>query len=182
MQIKELIELTSGISDIDKLTRKRDYIYLRIVYYRLCRDFCNKKLYPLAKIGFFMGGKDHSSVIHALKTFEDLKDQKTFKETMVTYDLLYRKIVREIGEKTSVDLMSKEELTAHFRVKHIELVNKSHKTINSLKEKLSRIRRIRVLDEISELNEKDMNKFDYVVRNFLHKTKGDKWKEKLQLK
>jgi len=55
--------------DIKKNTRKRDFMYGRMIYYYFARKMTD---YSFSKIGIFMG-KDHATVIHALKKYEEYK-------------------------------------------------------------------------------------------------------------
>ena len=55
--------------DIKKNTRKRDFMYGRMIYYYFARKMTDC---TFSKIGIFMG-KDHATVIHALKKYEEYK-------------------------------------------------------------------------------------------------------------
>ena len=49
-------------------TRKRDVIYMRCIYYKLCRDLTFESLNSIGK----QVNKDHATVLHGLKTFDNL--------------------------------------------------------------------------------------------------------------
>lgn len=78
------------VEDVISTSRKRDFVEPRQFAMALCRAFCNPALWSLKKIGNKFSGRDHSTVIYAIETVEDLKaTNKTFK---VVYDSLLKKI------------------------------------------------------------------------------------------
>jgi hypothetical protein len=75
-QICEYFSMTVGM--LRGKTRKREIVIARQIAMRYCKD--NTEL-SLKSIGQFFGGRDHSTVIHALTTIEDLCDtDKKFKK------------------------------------------------------------------------------------------------------
>jgi hypothetical protein len=85
-----------------KTTRKREIVQSR----QICMNFAKKLTnYSMAKIGAFYGGKDHATVLHAVKTINNVVDtDKNFKSQ---HDLLYEKVLEELmkwrnSEKPSV--------------------------------------------------------------------------------
>lgn len=90
--IIRIVSKTFGVSveDIVGASRKRDFVEPRQFAMTLCRAFCNPTLWSLKKIGNKFSGRDHSTVLYAIDTVEDLKEtNKTFK---VVYDGLLVKI------------------------------------------------------------------------------------------
>ena len=68
-----LIIKESGICEI---TRKRDMVYKRMyaaVFLRLNTTF------NLKTIGSYVGGKDHATILHYLRIYEDFKNDDLFK-------------------------------------------------------------------------------------------------------
>ena len=57
-----------------KKSRKAEIALARQLSMYLCRDLLGASL---NKIGLFFGGRDHSTVIHALKVVEDKKQKDT---------------------------------------------------------------------------------------------------------
>jgi hypothetical protein len=60
-------------SNVELKSRKREYLYIR---YYLMAYLKNKTNFSLSAIGSMIGGKDHATVLHALKTYEDIKNYK----------------------------------------------------------------------------------------------------------
>lgn len=77
MKNEKLIKLISDTLEVDlmKETRVREYVYARFVYSKIMRD----KGFSLSYIGNTIN-KDHSTIIHALKQFELLKNYEDFKK------------------------------------------------------------------------------------------------------
>jgi len=80
--------------DIRSKTKKRKVVYSRFIFYHLMRN----KNFSLQKIGSFLG-KDHATVIHGLKQFENLIQYEDFKEQ---YDKVVFKINEIIMDETGV--------------------------------------------------------------------------------
>ena len=66
--IRKAVELVSGIDDLSLKTRKREYIDARMIYYKIASEITEKST---VKIGMEVC-KDHATVMHGLKTFENL--------------------------------------------------------------------------------------------------------------
>lgn len=62
--IQDAIERNTGL-ELTKNTRQRDYVFSRIIYYKLAREYTTLSL---KKIGAPMK-KNHATVLHALKSF-----------------------------------------------------------------------------------------------------------------
>lgn len=78
--IKKITEEVFGIENIAKRKRKEEYPRARAVFYTIVR-----KLDPylsLAKIGKFMGNRDHATVLHALKMVSDYSQEYNFKRQL----------------------------------------------------------------------------------------------------
>ncbi len=65
-------------------SRKREYVAIRHTIMYICNE---NKIGTLKAIGGFFGGLDHSSVIHAIKTVEELRQTKNI-EFMPVYNSL----------------------------------------------------------------------------------------------
>lgn len=52
--------------------RKREVVNARYIAMHFVKHYCPSL--TLVKIGYYFGGRDHSSVIHGLQTFEDMID------------------------------------------------------------------------------------------------------------
>jgi hypothetical protein len=66
--IVETLQNKTGL-DLKKPTRKRQYVLVRSLYYKLAREYT---VHSLAKIGE-MFNKDHATVLHGLKVFDTVK-------------------------------------------------------------------------------------------------------------
>lgn len=88
------IEEETGI-DIRVKTNKRESFYSRIVFFRIVQKASPK--ITLSKLGSYVG-KDHSTVIHSLKTYETVKRYDDFKEIeqVITGIKLYKQSINKI--------------------------------------------------------------------------------------
>lgn len=129
-QIKNLL-IDLFDKDFTITTRQRPLVYMRAVYYRLCKDFTP---YSLTDIGASVD-KDHASVIYGLKTF------KQFKLWEEDYYLdVYAKARLEIKNKYNFGNpyihKTYREKYNDLLLKHILLKEKYHKIKTTL-EKIS---------------------------------------------
>ena len=93
--IREAVETITGC-DTNKVTRVREYVQARAMYYH----FARKSGATLTAIGQ-SNGKDHATIIHGLKKFEEYHN----------YDELFRKQYRQLQELL-VDIHINKEDTA----------------------------------------------------------------------
>ncbi|MFC0183080.1 chromosomal replication initiator protein [Pseudarcicella hirudinis] len=77
------------LSELKSKSRKRETVFPRQVAMYLMKEFTNL---PLKSIGYHFGGRDHSTVIHAVQTVSEMIEQdKDVEKTMQT---LYRRFNR----------------------------------------------------------------------------------------
>ena len=69
-KIKELVEQETGY-DLTDTKRTTEFVYTRAMYYKLCREYT---LHSLNVIGKSVG-KNHATVLHGLKLFDNWIDK-----------------------------------------------------------------------------------------------------------
>ncbi len=80
--------------DIVSRTRKQEYVFGRMVYYKILRDLG----YGYQPIGRTLS-KDHSTVIHSVRAFDDITTYD--KELYSTYEVIKNIVFNEIQEPVS---------------------------------------------------------------------------------
>tara|TARA_B100000989_G_scaffold288933_1_gene260158 strand:+ start:96 stop:1424 length:1329 start_codon:yes stop_codon:yes gene_type:complete len=78
-----------SIDDMKDKVRKKEIVIARQVAMYFSKDFTNNSL---KSIGFHFGGRDHSTVIHAVQSVND----------MIDTDNIFRKNVKEIKKRISI--------------------------------------------------------------------------------
>ena len=153
-RIKKLIEITSGVEDAGKRTRKRPFPELKKIYCKLCKLFT---FASLEVIGDVMGKYDHATVLHAIKTFDNLQQTKGL-DLAEIYDKVFNKLheertsLSEAEGKKEIPLTI-PELHQKFRISLIKIIEKGHSVINK---KSSRIEELEdLLQEAFEIIEPD---------------------------
>lgn len=63
-----------SVEDLKAKTRKKEIVIARQVSMYLCKEYTN---HSLKSIGYHFGGRDHSTVIHAVQSVSDLMDLDT---------------------------------------------------------------------------------------------------------
>ena len=64
-RFKKIIELETGI-DVDIISRKRNFVEIRALYYKLLRDVLGMTLQSIADTV----NKDHATILHSIKNFD----------------------------------------------------------------------------------------------------------------
>ena len=106
---KEIIDFINAELKIDITKKKKtnQYVFARTVYYKLAKELTNL---PIAEIGRQVN-KDHCSVIHNLKNFEEVVKRKelkkiydTFKEFPIKEDRVTYTEALNINEQLRIEL------------------------------------------------------------------------------
>jgi hypothetical protein len=99
-EIKELVEQETN-NTLDTKTRKRDIVYTRAVYFKLCRVHT---LLPLSEIGLIVN-KNHATVLHGLRLFNNV-----LVEYEQSYLELFSKLDEQIRKQTGKKLRNTQKL------------------------------------------------------------------------
>jgi len=74
IDIEKVLEVIKA-SGVCEITRKRDIVYKRMYAAVFLRK---NTLFSLEKIGSYLGGKEHCSVLHYIKTYQNFKEDELF--------------------------------------------------------------------------------------------------------
>lgn len=107
--------------DIRDKSRKRECVYARVIYYKLCREYTHHTLERIGKEVY----RDHASVYVGLKQFESMAFYKD------NYWKAYLEIKQEF-DKDAVDFKYSDKPYLYWRKKYFTL---KRKLINILDEK-----------------------------------------------
>ena len=108
--IKHFVEAELKIN-ISRNTRKREYVYARAIFFKLCKEFLHQ---TLSNIGEFVG-RDHASVIHGLYVFDVIV---LHNDSILNS---YTKIRNKIFEETEDDLR-KYNRENYYKIKYEQLL------------------------------------------------------------
>jgi len=78
-----------SVEEMKDKARKKEIVIARQVAMYFSKDFTNNSL---KSIGFHFGGRDHSTVIHAVQSVND----------MIDTDSIFRKSIKEINRRISI--------------------------------------------------------------------------------
>lgn len=133
MTSREIFRLTSNKLgfDVRTKTRKRKYIYGRAVANKLSRVFTYESLEDIGK----NTGKDHASVLHSVKNFDDVYiSQNEPIDVLAIYNSIYRVCKQlknvEIEEFGSEEELEKREIIAELKSKiaHLKKITIGQRT------------------------------------------------------
>jgi len=85
---------------IDTKSRERNLVYKRAIYYKLAKEFTKE---PLHAIGQEVN-KDHATVIHGLKTFDNIIDNFWEKD----YFNIYLDLKKHIKNKITLEMKQRD--------------------------------------------------------------------------
>ena len=116
--IKHFVENELKLN-ISRNTRKREYVYARAIFFKLCKEFSHQ---TLSNIGEFVG-RDHASVIHGLYVFDVIA---LHKDSILNS---YTKIRNKIFEETEDDLR-KYNRENYYKIKYKQLLEQHQELQN----------------------------------------------------
>ena len=114
LQLKKAIQEITGV-DINEVTRKRETIEARAIYYKVLKQIDKKK--SLKSIGASVG-KDHATVLHSLKNYD------MFEQFNPTLKLFRKQILQRLNYASPeiVDL-SKDEYIQSLQLDVMKLTD-----------------------------------------------------------
>ena len=113
LQLKKVIQEITGV-DINEVSRKREIIEARAVYYKILKQIDKKK--SLKSIGASVG-KDHATVLHSLKNYD------MFEQFNPTLKLFRKEILQRLNYIKSEDILdvSKDEYIQSLQIDIMKL-------------------------------------------------------------
>ena len=131
-QIKQLVEVETGLKDISDKSRKREYVEARAIYFKLAREHTTKPFSTISKLI----NRDHSTGVHAIKLYNTWKElPKLYIEELYRY----RSVEKQLLDIKEDIQPSPNELIVIYKKKNyiLELeVIKLKEEIKTLKEEL----------------------------------------------
>lgn len=115
LQLKKVIKEITGV-DINEVSRKREIIEARAVYYKILKQIDKKK--SLKSIGASVG-KDHATVLHSLKNYD------MFEQFNPTLKLFRKQILKRLNYASPEQIldMSKEQLIDSLQLDIMKLTD-----------------------------------------------------------
>lgn len=86
--IKRLVEQAASVQDIGNRTRTRPFPELKKIYSKLCKIFTSASF---EVIGEVLGGYDHATIMHAVRTFDDLHESNGL-DCLLVFEEVFLKI------------------------------------------------------------------------------------------
>lgn len=104
-KIRKLVELKLEMN-LSTPSRKRELVYGRAIYFKLCKDLTRTSLEQVGK----SVNRDHASVIHGLKLFDDIicRGYEPFLNRV--YKSIKRKLSGEMAKRSEILTMELDEI------------------------------------------------------------------------
>jgi len=117
LQLKKAIQEITGI-DINEVTRKRETIEARAIYYKVLKQIDKKK--SLKSIGASVG-KDHATVLHSLKNYE------MFEKFNPTLKLFRKEILQRLNYTSDEQILekNKDEMIQSLQIEIMKLTDEN---------------------------------------------------------
>jgi hypothetical protein len=114
-ELKKIIQEITGV-DINEVSRKREIIEARAVYYKILKQIDKKK--SLKSIGASVG-KDHATVLHSLNNYD------MFEQFNPTLKLFRKQILQRLNYASQEQIldMSKDELINSLQIDIMKLTD-----------------------------------------------------------
>jgi hypothetical protein len=139
-ELKKVIKEITGV-DINEVSRKREIIEARAVYYKILKQIDKKK--SLKSIGASVG-KDHATVLHSLNNYD------MFEQFNPTLKLFRKQILQRLNYVKPEDILdiSKDELIQSLQINIMKLndeIANLQETINKPKNNYNIVNNIQQL-------------------------------------
>jgi len=128
-EIRKLVSLEVGV-DITLKTRKREVVYARAIYFKLCREFT---MQPLSAIGKEVG-RDHATVLHGINIFNDV-----ISECEMEYNKIYER-VKYVVISSDANKEKYFEPDVYYKKKYLELFEENRIIRHKFKFLLSQLK------------------------------------------
>ena len=168
--IKDLVEASSGATNL-KTKQRDDYrAWLRFVCFKLSKDFVIKKDASLAKIGKVYN-RDHATVLHGIKQFDALFNQKDFEYCKSVYSYCYMVLnnIKESGSTNANKSIKKTpfEIHGYYKLRHLSYSKRIRKIFDSMSRKIENLSKRDVFAKIALLSDEDLADFEVRANAFL---------------
>ena len=143
LQLKKAIQEITGV-DINEVTRKREIIEARAIYYKILKQIDKKK--SLQSIGASVG-KDHATVLHSLNNYD------MFEQFNPTLKLFRKQILQRLNYASPEHIldMTKDELIQSLQIDVMKLSSE----IENLQETITNLQKPRnnynIINNIQQL-------------------------------
>lgn len=116
--IKEAVDMVTGL-DISELTRQREYVYARALYYKIALSYTGATYH---KIINEVGVKQHGTLLSAVEQFESILKYRNYKQ-------LYDSCLEVLGVEAEKE--EEEELKEKYTKTQISVFNEIIKLTDS---------------------------------------------------
>lgn len=174
--ILDLVQKESDNFELHKYNRRNEFIFLRYIYFQLCKEFTSESLYS---IGMTVE-RDHATVLHGYKKFEELTSPNVYKgfaPYFKIYNRIHRSLVSLKGEyrnvkkpRTAYELQLESIIKAEYAKKLFKIIDKNHSVINNL----MLIKDSVAIKKIAELPPEDVREFERMANVFYKRKMSEK--------
>lgn len=164
--IKETVERISGVNDISVKKKTNYLVHCRFCYFKLCQVFRKELKNPSLYVIGAKVKRDHATVLHGLKTFDNLMETKG----LITEDV-YSACLKLLGgyldnSDELKEAIKNKDLNNYYKIRHIKLQEKYRSVINNLSYKLSMYRGNPIVDNIITLEKQDLKELEIKLDAF----------------
>lgn len=128
-EIRKLVSLEAGV-DITLETRKRQVVYARAIYYKLCKEFTMQSLSAIGR----EVGKDHATVLYGINLFDDVVSEREME-----YNKIYER-VKSVVINCDANKEKYFEPDVYYKKKYLELFEENRIIRHKFKFLLSQLK------------------------------------------
>jgi chromosomal replication initiation ATPase DnaA len=160
--IKDYIEELTQM-DLTAKTRKRAVVDVRRVAFKVTKSLTRISLTSIGELY----NKDHATVLHGIKTFDNLYDSPDFKESRDLYKKIYGTFL-EIQQNLGISdkIKNVDQLNFEYRNKIESLVQDHKEKMSNLMIQNSRLLTNPIFDKMSRLPEAEFQDLQIRVNAF----------------
>ena len=160
--IKNYIEELTGIKLSEK-TRARIVVDVRRVAFKLTKELTNASLSSIGRLY----DKDHATVLHGIKTFDNLYNSADFRSSKDLYKKIYLSL--DMREKIGISrsLKTLEETHIYYEDKIDQIIESHREKVKNIMLQNERFKTNPIFSKIAGLPEKEFRELEVRVNAFL---------------
>lgn len=154
-KIKRLVEIKMGLDDISTKSREREYAYARFMYFKLASIVTKQSL---KKIGEHCGNRKHCTVIHGIRTFDNLG---------ISFDYYhkYLELLEYFEKSQKIEFNSIDHCESYY-IGEISNLKLKH-SIELEQIKTGQERQNEIIQRTKELSANDYSDLLFIINNFI---------------
>lgn len=165
LYIKEFVEEKTGLK-LDTKSRKRKIAEIRFVCFKLTKELTKNTLSSIGE----PYKRDHASVLHGIKQFDDLSNQYDFEESKKLYEYCLNEFIKS-SENPKFNELKRlytiREIKSEYLDRYNKISKQYRKVIANQRRVIENLSERTIMSEIANLDDASYNELKPRIEAFL---------------